>query len=265
MPQPQKSGCAALLASLFGSGGKSVSQPITSLETKREKLPDYPPEPKQEEKSPYRLTQAFLSPAEISFYHVLQQAIGKHVVICPKVSLGDLFYPQTGDRGTNQTWRNKIDRKHVDFLLCDPKSMQPLMGIELDDASHEQATRQERDQFVEEVFAVAGLPLFRQPVRHTYHVQELSTALSRQLGLILPTEVSVHNDQLLLGEVSTSQATLHQAESAVSHQEGVPTCPNCRQPMVLRTIKKAGPHYGQQFWGCQDFPRCRGMRPYQVM
>lgn len=263
MPQAQKSGCAALLTTLFTPASKSTSQPIMSLEPKQKKLLDHPSESKQE-KPPYRLTQAFLSPAEISFYHILQQVLGKHVVICPKVSLGDLFYPQTGDRGANQTWRNKIDRKHVDFLLCNPKSMLPLMGIELDDASHEQVTRQERDHFVEEVFAVAGLPLFRQPVRHTYHVQELATVLSGQLGIMLPTDVSTHNGQSLLGEASTSQATLHQAEPTVSHPEGVPTCPNCLQPMVLRTIKKAGPQHGQQFWGCQDYPRCRGMRPYQA-
>jgi hypothetical protein len=249
MSQPQKSGCAGLLASFFGLKAKSDNQPIAS------------PEP---ENLPYQLTQAFLTPAEISFYHVLQQALDEHMTICPKVSLGDLFYPQTSDRTANQTWRNKIDRKHVDFLLCDSNSMRPLMGIELDDASHQQATRQERDHFVEEVFVAAGLPLFRQPARHTYQVQELSAALRRQLGMELLEETKGNNAHVA-GKATPAQLRSTQAEPAANLSDGVPSCPNCRQLMVLRTIKKAGPNYGQQFWGCQDYPRCRGMRPYQIV
>jgi restriction system protein len=36
-----------------------------------------------------------------------------------------------------------------------------------------------------------------------------------------------------------------------------PTCPRCTQPMVRRTARK-GPNAGQEFWGCSDYPRCRG-------
>nr|NLI51647.1 hypothetical protein [Propionibacterium sp.] len=40
---------------------------------------------------------------------------------------------------------------------------------------------------------------------------------------------------------------------------GVPRCPICRRPMVLRHVKK-GARAGQPFWGCAEFPDCRGMR-----
>lgn len=36
-----------------------------------------------------------------------------------------------------------------------------------------------------------------------------------------------------------------------------PTCPRCAQSMVRRTAKK-GANAGQEFWGCSDYPRCRG-------
>ncbi|MDM0106523.1 restriction endonuclease [Variovorax sp. J22R24] len=36
-----------------------------------------------------------------------------------------------------------------------------------------------------------------------------------------------------------------------------PSCPRCAQAMVRRTAKK-GANAGQQFWGCSDYPRCRG-------
>jgi restriction system protein len=36
-----------------------------------------------------------------------------------------------------------------------------------------------------------------------------------------------------------------------------PACPRCSQPMVRRTAKK-GANVGKDFWGCSDYPRCRG-------
>jgi restriction system protein len=36
-------------------------------------------------------------------------------------------------------------------------------------------------------------------------------------------------------------------------------CPTCGKPMVLRTAKK-GDRAGTQFWGCSQYPACRGIR-----
>jgi len=58
---------------------------------------------------------------------------------------------------------NRIDRKHVDFLLCDPATMRPLLGVELDDASHQRRDREQRDRLMEQAFAAAELPLARGP------------------------------------------------------------------------------------------------------
>lgn len=33
-------------------------------------------------------------------------------------------------------------------------------------------------------------------------------------------------------------------------------CPDCGGPMVSRANKGTG----QRFWGCQDYPKCRGTR-----
>jgi four helix bundle suffix protein len=38
------------------------------------------------------------------------------------------------------------------------------------------------------------------------------------------------------------------------------TCPLCAKPMRLRTARK-GPHAGSQFWGCSNYPNCKGTRP----
>jgi restriction system protein len=38
----------------------------------------------------------------------------------------------------------------------------------------------------------------------------------------------------------------------------IPRCPLCGQLMALRTAK-TGPKAGRQFWGCTDYPECRGV------
>ena len=38
-----------------------------------------------------------------------------------------------------------------------------------------------------------------------------------------------------------------------------PACPRCGKPMALRTARK-GAHTGSQFWGCSNYPECKGVR-----
>jgi len=45
-----------------------------------------------------------------------------------------------------------------------------------------------------------------------------------------------------------------------AQQSHVPDCPVCGRPMVKRVTKR-GPQAGREFWGCIQFPSCRGMRP----
>ena len=37
----------------------------------------------------------------------------------------------------------------------------------------------------------------------------------------------------------------------------IPRCPRCGKTMVLRTVK-TGRNAGRQFWGCSDYPHCKG-------
>ena len=45
------------------------------------------------------------------------------------------------------------------------------------------------------------------------------------------------------------------SEKAQAH----PECPLCGAAMVLRTARK-GPKAGQQFWGCCQYPKCKGIK-----
>ena len=41
-------------------------------------------------------------------------------------------------------------------------------------------------------------------------------------------------------------------------QDNLPDCPKCGKPMILRTAKR-GKKPGNQFFGCPDYPKCRGI------
>ena len=153
--------------------------------------------------------------------------------------MGDLFSVKSSDYSKIRTYTNKIDRKHVDFLLCDPKTLRPMIGVELDDKSHQRQDRQERDEFVMNLFKVAKLPLARIPVKHSYSVSELNTLLQSYIKG-KPVEIS----QIIQGENS------------------IPKCPKCGNEMVLRTAK-SGTNKGGKFWGCRNYPNCHGILKFE--
>ena len=187
---------------------------------------------------PYHQVDEFISPAELNFFFNLKAVIDDSAQIFSKVKLSDLFYAKTGDYGKNRSYTNKIDRKHVDFLLCDPKSLKPILGIELDDKSHQRTDRQERDDFVNHVFEAAKLPLIHVFVQRSYSQSELKSKLSAYL--------------------SGMQMDNKQPESA---EKSSPRCPKCGSEMVLRTAKR-GDNQGGKFWGCSKYPECRGITEY---
>ena len=130
-------------------------------------------EEKEPKKLPYAKRDDFLSPSEMSFYKVLTQTLGDEFIICPKVGLKDVFFVKSRDNREFTIYNNKISRKHVDFLLCRPDKMEPVLGIELDDSSHRREDRLERDIFVDDVFNAAGLPLVRFRNKQSYALSEI--------------------------------------------------------------------------------------------
>ena len=197
---------------------------------------------------PYELNNNFLSPAEQSFFFVLKSTVSDWAMVCPKVKLGDLFKVESNDPSKFRTYTNKIDRKHVDFLLCDLKTARPMLGIELDDSSHRRADRQRRDELVQNVFKAANLPLVQIPVRTAYAPAELNALLKRQLD---PARA--------LPDPTTAMET---PAANITPPLATPRCPKCGSEMVLQTARK-GAHPGSQFWGCSTYPRCRGTLNYE--
>lgn len=125
----------------------------------------------------YTLNKALLSPAELSFYKALTSIMGTRVIVQYKVRLGDIFEPTTRE----YIHRNRINQKHVDFLICDAETTRPIIGVELDDRTHQRQDRKDRDGFVDTVFEGAGLPLLHVRAAREYNPDELKIAIKKAL------------------------------------------------------------------------------------
>jgi hypothetical protein len=208
------------------------------------KITSYTIEPSNEytesETLPYRVRDDFLSPAEFSFYKVLSSILNPRFVIQSKVRLADIFFVARPNQ--NLAYLSRIAQRHIDFLVCDSTTMQPILGIELDDASHKNSDRQERDEFLGNVFEAARLSLCRVPAQRAYNTRDIEDQLAPYLKIEMVKPPSP--DQPILNE-SPSPARL---------------CPKCGIPMVLRTVGQ-GEHKGKQFYGCKNYPNCRQTKP----
>ena len=43
----------------------------------------------------------------------------------------------------------------------------------------------------------------------------------------------------------------------------IPNCPKCGLTMAQRKARQ-GPNVGNLFWGCSNFPKCKGTRPMVI-
>ena len=131
----------------------------------------------------YFLKKSLFSSAERSFAGVLESLDFEHATFASKVRLADIFGVKKGlERGDRQRAQNRINSKHVDFLLVQKTDGRPLLGIELDDSSHEEDERQARDSFVDAVFSSAALPILHVPAKAAYDPREIRRQIETALG-----------------------------------------------------------------------------------
>lgn len=95
-----------------------------------------------------------LTKNEWYFYKRLKNICDKNNLhIIAKVRFADLVEIDKAKIDKNEyiKYFNKINKKHVDFVLCNPENLKVIALIELDDNSHKNNERINRDKFIDEV------------------------------------------------------------------------------------------------------------------
>ena len=105
------------------------------------------------------------------------------------------------------------------------------------------------------VFVGSAEPRTQMPEDVSWSVRELlQSIVSKQIVIFDDQQVARLSARLSHGDFQTTkgikQAHIRHVERAMN------VCPKCGADLVLRTSKKSG----YQFYGCSQFPKCRGTR-----
>lgn len=190
------------------------------------------------EEFPYALNKQLFSPAERSFFGILNQAVKGEAVVLGKVRVADIINPAKGlSRSNWQKAFNRISSKHFDYVICSPDRLSVVSVVELDDKSHSKGKRAERDRFIEGACSAAGITLHRFKAAASYNIAEVREVL------FPPPE----------GE-QTQEHSEHETPPIETGEERL--CPKCSSVLVKKVAKK-GEHKGSEFLACSAFPECR--------
>jgi hypothetical protein len=212
------------------------------------------------------------SPAERSFLGVLDQTLDGRYRVFGKVRLGDMVKPAKGlSNSKRATAQNKLNQKHIDFVVCSASNLAVVGVVELDDKSHGREDRVGRDLFVDQALAGANIPIAHFPAKKGYQIQEVQTKLAETLKLQLGTVNKARTEDTpqipqpdqVSARILTStpnKVVATEPEPAVIPLVKVdvpsPSCPKCGAMMVKRRAHR-GPYAGKFFWACSSYPKCR--------
>lgn len=93
--------------------------------------------------------------------------------------------------------------------------------------------------------------------------------LIHQANFLLDRQISALEQQFIEGggysEILATARLAHrrkidQSDPPNPSDQHIPPCPNCQGQMTLRTAK-TGKNAGKSFWGCANYPDCKGIIP----
>ncbi|MCL9774923.1 DUF2726 domain-containing protein [Vibrio methylphosphonaticus] len=191
---------------------------------------------KQEDTKTYRYKAKgpILSAPQTAFYNALREAVGEHGLIFTKVNLSNVVTPtQTTNKKQWYIANNVIAKSYFDFVICDPRTLQPRVVIEYDDGQKLHQGKIERQRLIMQVCKSAELPLIGASVKMSYQVSKLRRLIGAHIDLIEP-------------------------------EKEVRFCKRCGSPMNIKTATQ-GNFKGRRFFTCSRQPLCQYTENYNVV
>jgi restriction system protein len=157
-----------------------------------------------------------------------------------------------------KTWTQKIYKHSNKFQnplhqnYKHVKTIESLLGL--------------NEQQVHSVIVFVGDSTFKaeMPENVTYGGGYIKFIKSRATPVLTESEVSEITNKIesgrLIRSLKTNREHIRHVKNIIAEKENPNSiaCPKCGSPMVLRETKK-GQDVGKKFWGCPQFPRCRGI------
>ncbi|EGQ9416352.1 TPA: DUF2726 domain-containing protein [Vibrio cholerae] len=182
----------------------------------------------------YKKKGPLLDMKESAFFNALVSAVGDHGVVLAKVNMTNVITPSKV--ANKKHWfiaYNKISKSYFDFVVCDARTLEPRVVLELDDGKELQKGKVEREKLLLHVCKSANIPLIGTNIRMSYQVGKLRRLLAAHIDLI-----------------QTGQE--------------VRFCKRCGSPMVIK-VATQGEYRGRRFFTCSRQPHCSYTENYNVV
>ncbi|MBD0786747.1 DUF2726 domain-containing protein [Vibrio sp. Y2-5] len=182
----------------------------------------------------YKSKGAVLNMTESAFYNALKTAVGEHGVVLAKVNMANIITPtKTNNKKQWFIAYNRIAKSYFDFVVCDARTLEPRVIIELDNGKELKKGKVEREKLLIHVCKSANIPLIGTNVKLSYQVSKLRRLLAAHIDLI-------------------------------ESDKEVRFCKRCGSPMVIKTASQ-GDFKGRRFFTCSRQPHCTYTENYNVV
>lgn len=116
---------------------------------------------------------------ELKLYKILLDICTKYsLVLFTQVVLYEIIEINYKPYSKNYTkYFNKIRSKSIDFVIADKETTRIRLCIELDDFSHKQKKRIDRDEFINTLFKDLEINLLRLPVTKDYDINKIESKI----------------------------------------------------------------------------------------
>ena len=100
-------------------------------------------------------------------------------------------------------------------------------------------------------------PLTTNPVELKAMGKTMGDTMVSSVGIMLASILQYVVPLALL--IGASASAMRSNRNKASNSIDAPDCPKCGKTMVQR-VAKSGANAGNSFWGCSQYPACRGLR-----
>ena len=129
-------------------------------------------------------------------------------------------------------------------------------------------TRLDKPEFKDDWRHESAVYLFEQEKKFARWLEsEDDIIVANAMMIIISRAIHLLTQQLQsqlqhFAETGGFRETLTHIRKTATTPDDAPACPVCGKPMCKRAAK-TGPHAGEPFWGCTDYPNCKATRPVE--
>lgn len=134
--------------------------------------------------SRYYLKNSIVTPVEKWMYNIIKDELTEEYFVAPKVGIKDFVGVKKGNN--YMKYFGHIAQRHIDFLVCKKETLSPAFGIEIDDTSHEQQNRKDRDQENDLIYNAIGIKVLHMPTK--VEEEELRDIIKNAITPVVNTE-----------------------------------------------------------------------------